>query len=175
MNFNELTPNSLRKTADIAAVHILEHPEKFPLLFDGVTKHGDKLALRISRVIYRVFELNPELVKPHIRTVYDILLSTKNGSVIRNFLSIMQHAHVYLNEEEVSMLLDFCFKQLEDPKAEIAHEVMALETLYNISNVYPELKAELKPLIEIRYEESSPAFQSRCRKIMKKLNKEVFE
>lgn len=175
MNFEELVPNSLRKTADHAAEYIIANPEKFPLLFEGITKHGDTIALRISRVFLLIFENQPHIVEPYIKDIYTTLLISQNGSVIRNFLNILQFAHQHLSEKELSGFLDFCFKILENHQSEIAHEVLALASLYEVSNSYPELKSELRSMIELRYEESSPAFQAKSRHIIKKLNQEVFK
>lgn len=175
MDFEKLVPDSLRKTADQAAEYILSNPEEFPLLFDGIIKHGDTIALRISRVFLLVYEISPKLVEPYIEEIYEVLLISKNGSVIRNFLSIMRSAHCQLSEANLSGFLDYCFKILENHQSEIAHEVLALASLYQVSNTFPELKSELKSIIELRYEESSPAFQAKSRSIIKRLNREMLE
>lgn len=175
INFEELVPNSLRITADNAAEYIIANPEKLPLLFDGINLSNPKIALRVSRVFLLIFELQPTRIDPYIKDIYYILLKSENGSVVRNFLNIMQFAHNQLNENELSGFIDFCFKILEDHNSEIAHEALALSSLYEVSKLYPDLKSELISMIELRYEESSPAFQAKSRQIIKKLNRGIIE
>ena len=80
-----------------------------------------------------------------------------------------------LDEIRFGKLVEFCFKLLGSPSAEIAHRVLAMQVLYSISNQISEFKDELKALIELHYEEGSAAFKATARQILKKLIQEIIQ
>lgn len=174
MKVEELLPDSSRQTALFAADFIIAHHEFLPEMIT-ISFSGNKLmAMRVSRAIVFVYELEPELIKPFVSEILDQLCLCNNNSTIRNFLHLFLYEIELLDEERLGKLINLCFNLLESPTAEISPRALSMQILYLVSNKIPELKSELKTIIEFHYEEGSPGFKSTARTLLKKLNKEVF-
>ena len=65
--------------------------------------------------------------------------------------------------------MDICFEYISSPTEAIAVKAFALTILENLSKKYPEIKPELKTIIEDRWDYETAAFHSRAKKILKKL------
>ncbi len=66
-------------------------------------------------------------------------------------------------------MADSCFTFLSDPKEPIAVKVFSMSVLANITKKQPELRDELRIVIEDQLPYSTPAFKSRGGKILKEL------
>jgi len=64
---------------------------------------------------------------------------------------------------------NICFGFIVDVKEEIAVKAFSLTILENLSKQYPEIKHELKVIIEERWDYETAAFHSRAKKILKNL------
>jgi hypothetical protein len=58
------------------------------------------------------------------------------------------------------------FSFIETPTTPIAIKAFSLKTLQNLAKRYPEIKAELKLIIQERWETETAAFRSRGKKIL---------
>ena len=65
--------------------------------------------------------------------------------------------------------MNICFEYINSPDEAVAIKAFALTVLDNLSKQYPEIKAELKTIIENRWDYESAAFKSRAKKILQKL------
>lgn len=65
--------------------------------------------------------------------------------------------------------MNICFDYLISPNEKPAVKAFSLTVLENLSNSYPEIKQELKTVIEDRWNYETAAFHSRARKILKHL------
>lgn len=64
-------------------------------------------------------------------------------------------------------VMNRCFGYIISPSEKPAVKAFSLTVLQNLSNQYPEIKQELKTVIEDRWDIESAAFKSRARKIVK--------
>jgi len=64
-------------------------------------------------------------------------------------------------------LADLCFGYLADPKEALAIRCASMTILEKICRKIPELKPELRLLIEEHFEHGTAGFKSRARKILK--------
>ncbi|PKP31411.1 MAG: hypothetical protein CVU00_12710 [Bacteroidetes bacterium HGW-Bacteroidetes-17] len=173
MKIECLLPDSFRQTADLASAFILANPEFLSEMIT-VSFSDDKLmGMRASRVVLLTYYQNPNLVKKFIPQILDELCLTRNNSTIRNLLHLFLDNIEVLDESKFGKLVDFCFKLLESPSAEIAQRALAMQILFNASNIITDFKDELKAIIEFHYEEGSPGFKSTAKSILKKLDKET--
>jgi dihydroorotase len=113
---------------------------------------------------------HPGMVKPYIGKF--VKLFRKKGmheAVIRNVLRVMQFVDVpaKYHGEVVNACFDFLLKS-EYP---IAYKAFSMTVLLNITRKEPELKRELKIVIEEIMKEGSPAIKARGRMVLKKLGK----
>ncbi|HKH61767.1 MAG TPA: hypothetical protein VKA49_13090, partial [Flavitalea sp.] len=66
-------------------------------------------------------------------------------------------------------IMTICFEFVSDINTPIAVKAFSLTVLDNLSKDYPEIAAELKLIIEERWEHETAAFQSRAKKILRKM------
>ena len=175
MNFEEVLPDTSRNTAEIVAQYILKNPEYFDQILKWSFSEKKIYGMRASRVVIICHEQQPDIVFPYLNDILEHLISTTNQSAIRNFMNLFISEFNSLNEVGLGKLIDFSFLTLESGFSEVAHKVYAMEILYQISNDLPEIKSELKTVIEHSLEEQSPAYQARSKKITNKLNIEIID
>ena len=65
--------------------------------------------------------------------------------------------------------MNLCFDYIISPGEKPAIKAFSLTVLQHLSKQYPEIKQELKTIIEDRREFESAAFKSRAKKILKEL------
>ena len=112
---------------------------------------------------------NPELIKPWLKRLIPVL-DEKNvhSAIIRNIFRLLQTIDIPASFE--GKIMSHCFKYIQDPKAAGAIKAFSLTILENLGEKYPEILPELKLIIEERWNLEKPSFQSRGRKILKKLS-----
>ena len=67
--------------------------------------------------------------------------------------------------------MDICFKYLGSPKEALAVKVFSMSVLGNLAKKYPEIKSELKLIIEDQLPEQTAGFKSRAKKVLDQLGK----
>jgi hypothetical protein len=143
----------------------------FKELMDCFLSCEYRVAQRAAWAVSQSVEKNPAIVEPYIEMLVD-QLSRKDvhNAVIRNSLRILQNLDI--PEEFHGKILNACFAFIEDPSAPIAIKAFSLTMLDNLSKHYPEIKHELKLIIEERLDTETPAFKARAKRILGKLTTE---
>lgn len=114
--------------------------------------------------------LHPKLVLKHLAAFIDILEKKDvHPAVHRNIVRLLQEAEVPENLQ--GRLMNACFRFVEDPETPVAVKAFSLTVLEKLAYQYPEIKPELKTIIEDRWAFETPAFRSRGRKILKAMEK----
>lgn len=111
---------------------------------------------------------HPELIKPYLGKFVKLL--SKKGmhdAVIRNVLRIMQF--IELPAKYHGEVVNACFEFLLKHEYPIAYKALAMTVLLNITKHEPELKRELKIVIEEMMKEGSPAIRARGKNVLKEL------
>jgi hypothetical protein len=88
--------------------------------------------------------------------------------VKRNVLVVFEALEVPDNLDDE--LADICFNYLAKPNEAIAIHCAAMTILEKICRKIPELKPELRLLIEAYFEHGTAGFKSRAKKVLKKLD-----
>ena len=110
---------------------------------------------------------HPVLVKPWLKKMMDLLESENaHPAAKRNIVRLFQY--VEIPKRYQGRLMNTCFGFIEDPGEAIAVKAFSLTVLGNLSSAYPEILPEIKTIIEARWEQETPAFLSRAKKILKK-------
>lgn len=126
-----------------------------------------RVTQRAAWVVSHCADKYPELIEPYIESM---ILNLKNDvpvAVRRNTLRVLQEKE--MPESIIGDAADICFKIMESAREPIAVKVFAMTLLANICQKVPELKNELKILIENQLPYGSAGFKSRANKILKKL------
>ncbi|CAN5372754.1 hypothetical protein BH23BAC1_BH23BAC1_12370 [soil metagenome] len=92
-----------------------------------------------------------------------------HNAVKRNILRILQF--IEIPDNLLGLAADVTFETMSSGKEPVANKTFAMSVLYNISKKEPDLKRELKILIEDRMPYESAAFTSRGKKFLNELNK----
>ncbi len=129
---------------------------------------------RAAHVVSLSFDKNPGLIYPYIpKLIQSLQKPDLKGALKRNILRVLQFCEI--DEPLRGPLYSRSFELLAHPKEEIAIRAFAMTVLYNLTNYYPELKPELKAMIEMVLDEQniSAGVRSRGTKTLAQLNKEL--
>ena len=131
-----------------------------------------RVVQRAAWAIHHATEGQPQLAKPHLKTMVKNLGNLKlHNAVKRNTLRIL--AEVDLPKSLQGIMAEHGFRILDDPKEPIAARVFAMTVLYNICQQEPELAPELIMVIEDHLPHGSAGFKARGKKILNGLRKMV--
>lgn len=112
----------------------------------------------------------PDMIRPYIRDLVACLNRTDiHPALIRNSVRVLEQMSI--PEKFHGELMNACFGFIETPATPAAIKAFSLTILFRLSDSYPEIRQELRLIIENRWETESPAFKSRARKILSALGK----
>lgn len=113
-----------------------------------------------------VVEIYPTFIKKHFKQLLKNLEKPgTHEAVKRNTVRLLQH--VEIPKAYQGAVMNYCFDFIADPKEKAAVKAFSLTVLENLTKEYPEIKPELKQIIEDRWEYEGAAFRSRAKKILK--------
>lgn len=168
---------------DLEAALLAEHSKKQCLKIVRYI-NGDKIRFKklvtlfltgeyrvVQRAAWPVsycIEDHPELLKPYWAPFMKALEDPKSHPAVhRNILRLLQFVPEVPRKHQ-GLLMNACFKRIEDPKAKAAEKAFALTVLEQLSETYPDIRAELLLIIDERWDQETPAFRSRGAKIRKR-------
>ncbi|TAL61448.1 MAG: hypothetical protein EPN85_04705 [Bacteroidetes bacterium] len=165
----ELLREHSKRQANRIARYACRSNSNFKELIQCYSSHDYVLAQRAAWSVSIAGRMNPKLVAPHIKYLVDVI-SRKDvhNAVIRNSVRILEAINI--PKKYQGKVMQACFGFLENYSVPGAIKAYSMTTLYNLSKKYPEIKGELKSIIEDRREQETPAFKSRGRKILFDLN-----
>jgi hypothetical protein len=88
-----------------------------------------------------------------------------HDSVKRNTVRLLQH--IAIPQKFHGEVMDICFRYVSSPNEPVAIKAFSLSILQNLSEQYPEIKNEIKLIIEERWRHETAAFKARARKFLK--------
>ena len=91
-----------------------------------------------------------------------------HDAVKRNSIRLMHE--IELPEAYHGEIMDMCFTYLESPKESLAVKVFSMSVIANLARYYPEIKPELKLIIEDLLPHQSAGVKSRAKKVLQQLN-----
>ena len=165
-----LSENNSRNAVDFCVNLISEDPGKLDELVELVFGMNEKISWRAAWVLSHVQERFPYLKKKYAELIIQKIVTVNNMSTVRSLLKILTLAEVSF--ENAGELFDTCFQWLEDPKQPNAVRVYSMILLYRFSEEFPEIKSELKYIIENILPNAPVSIQSRGKKIMAALSDE---
>jgi hypothetical protein len=111
----------------------------------------------------------PELIKKHFsKLLKNLHKPGLHDAVKRNTVRLLQE--ITIPEKFHGEVMNTCFGYITDPKEKVAVKAFSLTILQNLSRQYPEIRNEIKIIIEERWEHETAAFRSRAKKILKELS-----
>lgn len=135
--------------------------ELMELFFAGEYRIAQRAAWPMSYVVQQ----HPTLILPYLdKMIRNLDKKGQHPAIVRNSVRILQG--IGLPKKYHGKLMDTCFNFIESNDVPAAVKAFSLTVLDNLSKDYPEIRPELKLIIEERWEHETPAFHSRARKIL---------
>lgn len=111
-------------------------------------------------------EKYPGLISPWFKQVLPLLKKPGvHAAVIRNIVRLLQY--VDLPKRFHGQVMNDCFEFIAGNDTPAAIKAFSLSILEKLSASYPDIKPELKLIIEERWQNETAAFHSRAKKILK--------
>ncbi|WP_299578730.1 hypothetical protein [uncultured Sunxiuqinia sp.] len=149
--------------------YLVEHPEEISMLVQIGLHDSQKESWRALWIVDKIHEKKPALIGPYLPQFIDSLHQVTNESKLRHLLKIISLNPIL--PDRLTFLLDFSIAELTNAARPIAIRVHAMQLLYEIALVEPELRAEVIQLIEHEMTfHASPGILSRGKKILKKIH-----
>lgn len=128
-----------------------------------------RLTQRSAWAVRYVGENAPELMAPWLpKLVAQLRQPDIHDAVKRNVLNVFEPLEI--PENLYDDLADLCFGYLTDPHEAIAIRCVSMTILEKICRDVPELKSELRLIVEEHFEHGTAGFKSRARRILKALH-----
>ncbi len=141
--------------------------ERVAALLDIFMGPDYRLTQRSAWVVGHVGKQVPYLLAPWLPQLVAMLRQPKtHPAVQRNILNIFEAIDIPVALQDE--LADCCFQYLADPQAAAAVRACAITILDKICARVPELRPELRLLLEEHWEHAAASFRSRARKVLKK-------
>jgi hypothetical protein len=142
--------------------------QRFDQLFDLFLKDEYRVVQRAAWPLSYAVMAHPEFIKKHFSKLLKNLDKPGiHNSVKRNTVRLMQD--IQIPEKFHGQVMNICFDFISSPDEAVAVKAFALTILENLSKKYPEIRSELKTIIEDRWDYESAAFRARGKKILKGL------
>ena len=157
-----------KKQAHKIAAYVGSDKKRFDDLMKLFLGNEYRVTQRAAWIVGISVQKNPSLAKNYFKTLIALLDAPgAHPAVTRNIVRILQF--IEIPKKFHGRLMDICFRFVSTPETAVAVKVFSLSILENLSTKYPEIKQELKLLIEETWPNSTAAFKSRARKILKSL------
>jgi hypothetical protein len=140
----------------------------FRALLDMALHEKDPLAWRAAWILDGSAEKHPEIAVGHIHRIIRKLPGIKSTGVTRSLLRLL--CRYEIPEEDQGLLIDLCFGYMVSELYPVAVKVHAMQLIYNHVLLYPELKGELRTVIEDQVIHNSAGFRSRGMRIIGNLD-----
>lgn len=157
------------RNRDLVAGIIFQDLSIFKELMTIYLRNEEPASRRAAWVADVITEKIPDLLRPYVDTMVEKLPGFTHDGMKRETLKMLIRAP--LPDAKLGMLINICFDWLISPAEAVAAKVYAMEILYRISEIEPDLRKELADSIEWRMAEETPGFRSKGRKILAKLIK----
>lgn len=144
-------------------------PHRFAELVTLFLHDEYKVVQRAAWPISEITIQHPALIQKYLGKI--LAYVEKPGlheAVKRNTVRLLEN--LPLPEKYHGSVMNLCFDYLISPTEKPAVKASALTVLENLSHQYPDIKQELKTIIEERWDLETAAFRSRGKKILKKIN-----
>ena len=172
MNLREAILEEHSKTQAIKITRYISNDKsRIKELLGLFTGDEYKITQRAAWIVSSVADHHPELVAPYIPEMINKMKDKQaHVAVKRNVLRLLQKQAI--PETVHGTLMNLCFDYLLDPKEAIAVRAFSMGVLEQLSHIYPEIKNELKIIIEAELTLSpSPGFLSKAKKVIKSISK----
>ena len=157
-----------KKQTDRIVNYIGADKERFAVLI-GLFFAGEyRITQRAAWPLSYCVRAHPELIQPYFKRLLDNLQRNDIPvAVARNTVRLLQD--VTIPKKYQDRVMTICFDYVQAPETPIAVKAFSLTILGNLSGDYPDIRGELKMMIEEQWDRMTPALRSRAKKLSGKL------
>lgn len=146
--------------------YIGSNKDRFAVLMKIFFKGDYRTTQRAAWPMSVCVQQHPHLIEPYYKPLLDNLKKPGlHDSVLRNTVRLLQY--VEIPEKYHGRVMTICFDFIQSNETAVGIKAFSLTILQNLAKLYPEIKPELKTIIEERWEHETAAFRSRGKKILK--------
>lgn len=143
--------------------------QRFDELFNLFLHDEYRVVQRAAWPVSYCVDEHPGLINKHWKELMQNFKKPDlHDAVKRNSIRFMQE--IELPQKHHGEIMDMCFKYLESPTESLAVQIFSMSVLGNLAKHYPEIKTELKLIIEEQLPHQSAGFKSRAKKVLKQLD-----
>ena len=140
--------------------------QRFDELFKLFISDDYLVVTRAAWPLSYAVQAHPDLIGKHFsKFVRNLQRSNLHDAVKRNSMRILQD--ISIPKRFHGDIMNTCFDYISDPSEKPAIKAFSLTVLHNLAQQYPDIRNELKLVIETQWENESAAFRSRAKKILK--------
>jgi hypothetical protein len=142
--------------------------ERFDHLFEIFLNDEYRVVQRAAWPLSYIAIAHPQFIQRHFSELLRNLEKPGiHASVKRNTVRLL--GRILIPERFHGQVMNICFNYIASPREPVAIKAFSLTVLERLSHQYPEIKIELKTMIEDRWDYESAAFRSRGKKILSRL------
>ena len=140
--------------------------QRFDELFKLFISDDYLVVTRAAWPLSYAVQAHPDLIGKHFsKFVRNLQRSNLHDAVKRNSMRILQD--ISIPKRFHGDIMNTCFDYISDPSEKPAIKAFSLTVLHNLAQQYPDIRNELKLVVETQWENESAAFRSRAKKILK--------
>ena len=144
--------------------------QRFDELFELFLNDEYRVVQRAAWPLSYAVIAHPQLIqKKFSKLLKNLKKPGLHDAVKRNTVRLLQD--IVIPEKYHGEVMNICFDYLISPDEKPAVKAFSLTVLQKLSRQYPEIKNELRTIIEDRRDLESAAFRSRAKKILVQINK----
>jgi hypothetical protein len=142
--------------------------EHFAELMEIFFEHNSRKNQYAASVMIHCVDKWDYLLTPYLeKLILNLQNENLKDATKRNTVRVLQD--VKIPENLHGILANICFQYLQNPSEAIAIKVFSMTIIHNLTKEYPEVKEELRFILEEQMPFQSAGFRSRAGKILKNL------
>lgn len=163
----EILKEHSKQNAEAITAWVSASPERVQQLMELFLHDEYRVVQRLAQVVGKLADAHPQLVAPHLpQLVRRMNEPGVHVAVKRNVVRTLQY--VDIPEALHGDVMNTCFDLLADPSETVAVRVFSMTVLDRLSAQYPEIRQELKVIIEDVLEQGcTAAFRAHARIVLK--------
>jgi hypothetical protein len=143
----------------------------FDSLFELLYHHERPLVLRAADAIEKVTAKHQEFLRPHKLDLLRLFTTSDHPELRWHLAQLIVRVTLLPDEaDEVWKILQYWARNPNEGKLVRVH---ALQSLYDLSRIYPEFRAPFQEILTAVAQEPIPSLQARTRKLRARLEKQT--
>jgi len=151
---------------------IIHDQSLYKLLIELAFYGSEPKSWRAAYILDKINDTHPDLLLPYLEPMLDQLKVESGSSKKRHFLKLLSQNEI--PDHYTGFLFDYCLANITSAKEPPAVRVHAMQNLFNLAQIYPDLRGEVLSVIEHEMEYHSTAgIKSRGKKLANKLRQQL--